>query len=147
MRVFKRYRSIFMVSFVVFILGLNGSISAFDNKKDKTINCDIQHQLCSRNISGGTVNFDIHPKPVKAMEDLTFIVRTKNLVLSGPVMIDLGMPGMKMGPNQVRMELNADGSYQGTGVIVRCPSGKTIWQAIVTLPGIGSVSFIFDVIY
>ena len=60
--------------------------------------------------------------------------------------MDLGMPGMKMGPNQVKMEMTAPGIYKGTGIIVRCPSGKTIWQAMVNLPGKGNADFIFDVI-
>ena len=37
--------------------------------------------------------------------------------------------------------------YEGQGVIVRCHSGKTIWQATITLPNIGKVVFSFDVVY
>ena len=36
---------------------------------------------------------------------------------------------------------------KGQGVIVRCPSGKRIWRATVTLPSIGNVDFTFDVVY
>ncbi len=67
--------------------------------------------------------------------------------LTGSPIIDLSMPGMKMGKNKVKMKMIAKGVYQGTGIIVRCPSGKTIWQATINLSGIGSVNFIFDVIY
>jgi hypothetical protein len=52
-----------------------------------------------------------------------------------------------MGPNQVTMKKVADLIYQGKGVIVRCPSGKTIWEAKVTVPDVGRARFIFDVVY
>ena len=37
--------------------------------------------------------------------------------------------------------------YRGEGVIVRCPSGRRTWKAKVTIPDVGSVEFVFDVIY
>jgi hypothetical protein len=94
-----------------------------------------------------TVELDITPKPVKAMEELTFRVRVSGEALKKPPHIDLGMPAMKMGPNQVTMKKVADLIYQGKGVIVRCPSGKTIWEAKVTVPDVGRARFIFDVVY
>ena len=81
------------------------------------------------------------------MEDLTFQVKIEGVSNDNAPMIDLGMPGMDMGKNQVQMKLSDDATYKGTGVIVRCPSGKTIWRATVNIPGIGQADFIFDVIY
>jgi hypothetical protein len=81
------------------------------------------------------------------MKDLTFRVKISGDPLSEVPFIDLGMPGMKMGPNRVLLKKNGEATYEGQGVIVRCKSGKTIWQALVILPDIGSVVFTFDVIY
>ena len=44
-------------------------------------------------------------------------------------------------------ESAGDSAYEGRGVIVRCPSGRRIWQATITLPDVGRINFIFDVIY
>jgi hypothetical protein len=136
--------SIFVLMFSVFSAG---PVFASDTKTEGIINCDIRNQPCVRQVSGGRIIFDIRPKPVKAMEDLTFEVKTEGLNLSGPPVIDLGMPGMKMGPNQVKLKMTDADLYQGTGIIVRCPSGRTIWQATVHLPGIGDADFVFDVVY
>jgi len=113
----------------------------------KMINCDIHHGTCTQKLQGTDIILDISPKPVKAMTDLKFtITRTGKRGASEPF-IDLGMPGMKMGPNRVLLKSNGKSVYSGTGIIVRCPSGKRIWKATVTFPDMGSVDYIFDVIY
>jgi hypothetical protein len=93
---------------------------------EDTVDCDIQSGGCQKQINGRTVDLNIFPKPVKAMQDLTFQVKISGAPLGSPPFIDLGMPGMKMG---------------------RCKSGRTIWQAAVTLPDAGRVVFTFDVVY
>ena len=133
--------------FLVLAVFMANTLFAADSKTGHLINCDIQNQPCNQTISGGHITFDIQPKPVKAMEDLMFEVKLKDIDLTGPPVIDLGMPGMKMGPNQVTLKMTDTGVFQGKGIIVRCPSGKTIWQATVNIPGKGSVDFIFDVVY
>ena len=121
---------------------LNGS----DHANGK-INCDIQYSSCTQTISNTTVMLDISPKPVKAMEDLTFQVTVKgDLAVKNPF-IELDMPGMNMGPNRVRLKPVGGDLFEGKGIIVRCPSGKTVWRAMINIPGIGTVDFIFDVIY
>ncbi|MFW6055523.1 MAG: hypothetical protein ACOC9D_06420, partial [Thermodesulfobacteriota bacterium] len=66
------------------------------------INCDIQEGACTQKIQEGFVQLDILPKPVKAMQDLLFRVSLQETGrLDGPPVIDLGMPGMQMGPNRV----------------------------------------------
>ncbi|MCF8105763.1 MAG: hypothetical protein K9K64_09785 [Desulfohalobiaceae bacterium] len=112
------------------------------------INCSIQEGACTQKIRDGYVQLDIQPKPVKAMQDLLFRVSLQEPGrLDGPPFIDLGMPGMKMGPNRVRLEKAGPGLFEGRGVIVRCPSGKTVWRAEVRLPGLGTAEFVFDVVY
>jgi hypothetical protein len=144
MQVLKKIVVILSILFMIFVAD---TIFAQDSTTDQLVNCDIQHQPCIQQVSGTSVFFDIQPKPVKAMKDLIFEIKVKNMDLAEPPVIDLGMPGMEMGPNHVKMKMIAAGVYQGTGIIVRCPSGKTIWQANINLPGKGSVNFIFNVIY
>ena len=112
-----------------------------------TVNCDVHHGACIQMVEAVEVNFDISPKPVRAMTDLNFKIAIKGKQPEIAPFIDLGMPGMKMGPNRVSLQSTGRGVYEGTGIIVRCPSGKRIWQAKITLPGIGEAEFVFDVIY
>jgi hypothetical protein len=113
------------------------------------INCDLHAGTCTQSLLKNTVTLEVTPRPVKAMQDLLFRV-TLNGELPPhpePPYIDLGMPGMSMGPNRVRLSPTGNGVYEGSGVIVRCPSGRRIWRATVTIPGRGQIDFIFDVIY
>jgi hypothetical protein len=112
-----------------------------------TVNCDVHHGACSQTVSGVDVTFDISPKPVKAMTDLKFKITLKGKQPETPPYIDLGMPGMKMGPNRVSLQATKKGVYEGVGIIVRCPSGKRIWRAKIILPDLGEAEFVFDVIY
>ena len=93
------------------------------------------------------VILDISPKPVKAMQDLTFTVTLTGEKTTADPYIDLSMPGMHMGRNRVMLKPIGASVFRGTGIIVRCPSGSRTWKAKVTVPEIGSVEFIFDVIY
>lgn len=111
------------------------------------INCDIQSGPCNRRLNDAEIRLDIQPRPVTAMEDLLFRVSLSGQAGTEAPYIDLGMPGMKMGPNRVRLKQTAADVFEGRGVIVRCPSGKTVWEALVTIPGQGQVSFIFNVVY
>jgi len=110
-------------------------------------NCNIQAGPCTRELSGGTVMLDIHPKPVRAMRDLRFTVKINGPRLTNNPHIDLDMPTMAMGFNRVYLEPAGPGLYAGDGVIVRCPSGVPTWQAVVVLPGFGEVEYTFDVRY
>ena len=111
------------------------------------VNCDVHHGACIQTVATVEVAFDIRPKPVKAMTDLTFKITLEGEQPKAPPYIDLGMPGMKMGPNRVLLQSTAKGVYEGSGIIVRCPSGKRIWRAKIILPDMGEAEFVFDVIY
>jgi len=114
---------------------------------DAEINCDAHKGTCSQSSGDLTVLLEITPRPVKAMQDLVFKVSIQGVSPTKTPHIDLGMPAMKMGPNQVALKPTGPGTYEGTGVIVRCPSGKRTWFANVIVPEAGEVKFIFDVIY
>ena len=111
------------------------------------VECDVHAGPCSAHISGTKVSLDIEPKPVKAMQDLTFTVTFAGEKPVAAPYIDLGMPGMNMGRNRVILKPAGESLYRGGGVIVRCPSGRRTWKAKVTVPDVGSVEFVFDVIY
>ncbi len=109
--------------------------------------CDVHAGPCSTILSGTKVSLDIRPKPVKAMQDLTFTVTLAGEKTVADPYVDLGMPGMNMGRNRVILKPVGESVFQGNGVIVRCPSGRRLWKARITISEIGSVEFIFDVIY
>jgi hypothetical protein len=114
--------------------------------------CDIQSGSCLKETGDGmTVEFDIRPKPVVALSDLTFIVnltRGGMTVTDASVVLDLSMPGMFMGKNQPILKHATNGRYVGKGTITRCPSGKKMWQAEVTVKQASKttiVDFVFEV--
>lgn len=111
------------------------------------VECKVNAGPCWAHISGTKVSLDIEPKPVKAMHDLTFTVTFAGENPVAAPYIDLGMPGMNMGRNRVILKPAGELVYRGEGVIVRCPSGRRTWKAKVTVPDVGSVEFVFDVIY
>jgi hypothetical protein len=119
------------------------------DKYQEMINCDLHQGACTQNLAGTTVTLTVAPRPVKAMRDLSFqVIFTGKLPpTTKPPYIDLGMPGMNMGPNRVQLKSTGTATYEGSGVIVRCRSGRRTWQARVTIPGVGQTDFIFDVVY
>jgi hypothetical protein len=142
-----RWAVVGFTSLLLLILLGSAGIAAASQEKDTAANCDIQAGACIQQLGKGEVTLEVLPRPVTAMTDLTFRVRLEGLNPGGQPGIDLGMPGMNMGPNHVTLEKTPEGDYTGTGVIVRCPSGRTLWQADVTIPGAGTAAFIFDVVY
>jgi len=115
--------------------------------------CNIDAGHCIKKIDDAEIIFDINPKPVKAMKELFFTVTIKGKKSSNKadnLLINLGMPGMYMGKNSVKLVKTADGTYKGKGVIPRCPSGRKLWRATVYLSDVGNnknVDFIFNVLY
>ncbi len=91
------------------------------------------------------VTLEIAPRPVRPMRTLAFTVRAPGY--SGDeAWIDLAMPGMSMPPNRVALARAADGTWRGSGTIVRCMSGSRSWTAAVTLRGKPPAVFAFDVV-
>ncbi len=115
--------------------------------EEERINCAIQEGPCTRSAGKRTVTLNILPKPVEAMQELTFRVEVSGEPPSSPPIIDLDMPAMEMGPNQVRTKPVNATVFRGTGVIVRCPSGNRVWRARVILPDQGQADFVFRVRY
>lgn len=98
--------------------------------------CDIQHGPCTTETDGMTITFDILPKPVRTLSELRFMVTVKKNripVTDASVALDLSMPGMYMGKNRPALKHLGRGTYQGTGIIPPCTSGRKSWQAQVTV--------------
>jgi hypothetical protein len=132
---------------VLAVLLLSPPVAGSGKNETQDIHCAIQTGPCSQEFSGGKLTLDITPKPVRAMQDLTFTVTLLGKHPAAGPYIDLTMPGMAMGRNRVMLKEVREGIYQGTGIIVRCPSGRRTWKATVVFPLGGSAEFVFDVIY
>ena len=101
---------------------------------------------CSKQSNSHTVTLDITPRPVRAMQPLLFRVSVEPAGDLPPVlMLDFSMPGMYMGQNRMKLVRTASGAWEGRGVIVRCMSGKKLWQLMLLSPELGNPAFSFDV--
>jgi hypothetical protein len=116
------------------------------------VDCQINTGPCIKQIPHDRVQitFDINPKPVKFMEELTFritLIQDAKPIGDAKVTMDLTMPGMFMGKNSPVIKHVKEGVYEGKGVIPRCPSGRKVWRAAVSIERGGktaSVDFTFE---
>jgi hypothetical protein len=101
---------------------------------------------CTKLVQERKVTLEIDPKPVRHMAELTFRVTVEPCMeLPSILLLDLGMPGMMMGENRVRMSRKSACTWEGKGIIVRCMSGRKLWQATILSPALANPSFTFDV--
>ena len=101
---------------------------------------------CTKQAGNRQVTLDISPKPVRHMEELTFrVTMAPPEGLPSNLILDLSMPGMMMGKNQVALKRQANGAWEGKGIIVKCRSGRTLWQATILSPELGNPAFSFNV--
>jgi hypothetical protein len=106
----------------------------------------IHEKACSIKSGSHTVTLNVEPKPVSAMKELTFRVTvTPCDKLPGTLLLDLSMPGMDMGKNPVTLVKKSACLYEGKGIIVRCMSGRTLWQVTVLSDELNNPSFTFNV--
>jgi hypothetical protein len=96
-------------------------------------------------IGGQEVLLSIAPWPPISMREVEFTVSLPGYAGKASPYLDLSMAEMEMGRNRVDLFRGDDGRYRGTGVIVRCPSGKRDWEATVSAPGAGKAVFHFAV--
>ena len=96
--------------------------------------------------SNHTVTLNIEPKPVSAMKELTFsLTVTPCYKLPDKLLLDLSMPGMQMGKNQVTLVKKSPNIYEGKGIIVRCMSRQTLWQITILSDELKNPAFTFNV--
>ncbi|MGB0130568.1 hypothetical protein [Chlorobium sp.] len=108
--------------------------------------CDIHGGACSKTAGNTTVTLEISPRPVRHMQELLFSVTVKPCSsLPDTLLLDLSMPGMEMGKNQVTLVRKSNCLYQGKGLIVKCMSGRKLWKATVLSEKMNNPAFTFDV--
>ncbi|MBZ4219122.1 MAG: hypothetical protein LAC69_02885 [Chlorobium sp.] len=108
--------------------------------------CNIHQGPCSITSGSYNVTLNIDPKPVKHMKELTFRVTvTPCDKLPGILLLDLSMPGMEMGKNQVTLVRKSACIYEGKGIIVRCMSGRTLWRVTILSDELNNPAFTFNV--
>lgn len=120
----------------------------FSCSEEQTVkeDCDFQRNLCIKRLENIEVKLDVEPKPPQAFKEEIFIINIKGEKNPAhELLLDLSMPGMYMGENRIALKKVEGNIYKGKGVIPRCPSGKTLWQAEIFIPGKGSVYFRFHV--
>jgi hypothetical protein len=81
------------------------------------------------------------------MKPLLFHVDVRDYGEPQSVIVDLSMPNMYMGMNQVILKKGNPGIYEGVGIIPICPSGLKLWQASVIIDNEVAGNFFFDVQY
>ena len=108
--------------------------------------CDIHAGACTKKAASTSVTLEISPRPVRHMQELLFSVTLKPCgTMPDTLMLDLSMPGMDMGKNQVTLLKKNNCLYQGKGIIVKCKSGRKLWKATVLSAKLGNPAFTFDV--
>jgi hypothetical protein len=136
---FRNRGPVFLAVIAVILASCLSAVSSpFSSGTDRTFDCAIDDGPCSKQLAdtGITATFAITPTPVKEMKDLAFRVGLKAgaaPVADGEVSLYLSMPGMTMARNFIRLAHRGEGKYEGSGVIVKCPSGSGVWQAEVRI--------------
>ena len=108
-----------------------------ENNMSRT-DCNFNKGPCTTRLgkSDLIITLDINPKPLNAMSELHFSVMINQdiaPVRNATVTVDLTMPGMYMGENQVLLKKSKDNTYEGSGIIPVCPSGAKAWMAEVNV--------------
>jgi hypothetical protein len=81
------------------------------------------------------VTLSVGPRPIHAMRDLEFTVTfaPASIAAGADVAVALSMPGMYMGETRAVLAPFGEGVFRGTGIVVRCASGRRDWSADVLL--------------
>lgn len=131
---------------IALLLLLIGSGSARLDAEPRANSNAIHEGPCAKQVNGRAVTLEITPRPVRHMQPLLFRVTVEPADNLPPVLtIDFSMPGMYMGENRMKLVRTAPGVWEGRGVIVRCMSGRKLWQIKVLSPELGNPAFSFDV--
>jgi hypothetical protein len=111
-----------------------------------TREANIHQGPCTVMAGNRSVSLNIEPKPVSTMKELTFSVTVKPCdKLPETLLLDLSMPGMEMGKNQVTLVRKNACLYEGKGIIVKCMSGRTLWQVTILSDELKNPAFTFNV--
>jgi len=152
----QRPTAITVCSICILLLA-GGLASCGRNAAEDLVNCSIDTGACSAYAGDKKVRvlFEISPRPVLSMKRLLFSVRLDEDgegITDAAVQAELLMPGMTMAGNVLKLTHAGNGTYIGEGVIVRCSTGRKVWQADITADRpsgegrrIAKTSFVFKV--
>ncbi len=108
--------------------------------------CDLHAGPCSTSLpSGGSVTFEIGPRPIPVVQPLQLQVRLASLPAT-QIEVDFSGIGMNMGYNRVRLQPVEPGRYQGQGMLPVCVRARMDWEAqvlITTSQGLLAVPYRF----
>ena len=120
----------------------NNIIARIDPDKS----CDLQKKACTLTMpNGGQVTLEIEPRPIPLVQNLKIKVNTNDIDAEA-VSVDFKGTTMNMGPNNVKLESQQPGLYDGQGMLPVCIRNSMEWQADVyvqTDEGIFVAPFIF----
>jgi nitrogen fixation protein FixH len=120
--------------------------------------CDLASAPCTRPLpGGGALTLELFPRPLRTMGALSVRVvfpaalrpaqgergqAQGERIEAEPaeVTVAFSMVGMEMGENRVRLERRAPFTFEGTAVLVRCPSGRRDWTATVAVARSGDAA-------
>lgn len=95
--------------------------------------CDLAAGPCSTRLpTGGSVTFEIEPRPIPVVQPLRLHVRLESLP-ADEVEVDFSGIGMNMGYNRVRLQSVEPGRYQGQGMLPVCVRARMDWEAEVLI--------------
>jgi hypothetical protein len=130
----------------VLVLCIVSAVPGTAKNRESTA-CAINEGSCTKMAGPVRVTLDILPKPLKTMSELQFSVsltRNDKPIDAREVLVEMTMPGMYMGKNVVKLQRDGD-RFTGTGVILRCMSGRKNWHALVRFNQDNKASFVdFD---
>ncbi len=101
--------------------------------------CDLADGPCTQPLDGGgEVTLEIGPRPLRTMRELSVRANVRGAPPDAAVTVAFAMDGMEMGRNEIRLAPARAGGLAGTGVLVRCPSGRQDWSAAIRIesPGV-----------
>lgn len=132
---------------VIIFLILLAIAACYNREANLSPDCNIHSGACIKSYNGKEISFGIEPMPVKAMESLYFRVKLTNYKNPQSIIVNLSMPKMSMGYNQVSLEKRGLDTYEGRGIIPACPSGRRLWKASIIINDKVEESFLFNVHY
>ncbi len=96
-----------------------------------TSTCDLNQGPCSERLpGGGTLRFEIGPRPIAAAATLSLHLRVSDAGVREPI-VDFNGTSMKMVPNRVRLEPTGALVFAGEAALSLCVSGDMTWEARV----------------
>ncbi|GGO87501.1 hypothetical protein GCM10011348_40840 [Marinobacterium nitratireducens] len=98
--------------------------------------CDLGLGPCRVELGAHSLELELAPRQVRALEPLEFRVRTTGMDTQA-VSIRLEGKEMYMGINEVQLQpVTSDpGLWRGTGELAICSTGEMVWQARVQVTG------------